>query len=121
MPDDPMEWLHRNDNYVPARVGGYRTVETPHTQGNLLGLLLLRHCTRVQKIKSSFIIINVDECPASDGSSSRDKLLRDRERYINMSEQDREELLQRHREHKRHAKLIMKDREETDMPTANQG
>ena len=93
----------------------------PHTQGNLLGLLLLRHCTRVQKIKSSFIIINIAECPASDGSSSRDKLLRDRERYINMSEQDREELLQRHREHKRHAKLIMKDREETDMPTANQG
>jgi len=67
------------------------------------------------------MIINIDECPASDGSSSRDNLLRDRERYINMSEQDREELLQRHREHKRHAKLIMKGREETDMPTANQG
>jgi len=59
MPDDPMEWLHRNDNYVIARVSGHRTVETPHTQGNLLGLLLLCHCTRVQKIKSSFIIINI--------------------------------------------------------------
>ena len=38
MTDDPMEWLHRNDNYMLARVSGHRTVATPHTQGNLLGV-----------------------------------------------------------------------------------
>ena len=57
MLDDPMEWLHRNDNYVPARVSGHHTVETPHTQGNLLGLLLL--CRRLSPLLSLLTLMNV--------------------------------------------------------------
>ena len=36
MTDDPMDRLHKKDNYMPARVSGHRTVATPHTQGNLI-------------------------------------------------------------------------------------
>ena len=49
--DDPDEWLHRNDNYVPLRVSGHRTVAPPHTQGNLLGVCMLLISTRGINIK----------------------------------------------------------------------
>ena len=55
------------------------------------------------------------------GSSSRDKLLKNRETYINMCDQKQEELLQRNRDYKRHSKLIKAEPEETDVPTITQG
>ena len=56
IPDDPVEWLHRNDNYVPLRVSSHRTVATPHTEGIGLGVSLLLHSTRVINIKFSYFI-----------------------------------------------------------------
>ena len=113
IPDDPMEWLHRNDNYVPLCVSGHRIVATPHTQGNLLGLSLLLHSTCLLNIKFHVIIA----CLVLGGSSSRDKLWKNRERYINLCDQKQEELLQLNRDYKRHCKLMTVEPEQTDMPT----
>ncbi|KAG2571052.1 hypothetical protein PVAP13_7KG062700 [Panicum virgatum] len=79
-PDDPIEWLHRNDNYVPVRVTSYSTTTN---SGN-----------------SSFMNrpSSIATVPSQGGSSSRDKLLKNRERYINMSHQKKDELLQQNRE-----------------------
>jgi len=114
-----MEWLHRNDNYVPLRVSGHRIVATPHTQGIILGQSLLLHSTRLLNIKFQVIIA----CLVVGGSSSSsgDKLWKNRERYINMGYQKQEELLQRNRDYKRHSKLIRAEPEETDVPTITQG
>jgi len=115
-----MEWLHRNDNYVPLRVSGHRIVATPHTQGIILGLSLLLHSTRLLNIKFQVIIA----CLVVGGSSSSsgDKLWKNRERYINMGDQKQEELLQRNRDYKMHCNLIMTaEAEQTDMPTITQG
>ncbi|RLN29788.1 hypothetical protein C2845_PM05G23010 [Panicum miliaceum] len=98
IPDDPMEWLHRNDNFVPRRISGDPAIASDHSI-----------CTTGPSTRAPL--------QNQAGSSSKDKRLKDRERYINMGDQNKKELLQRNGEYKKCAGLIMSDQEQTPVPT----
>ena len=59
--------------------------------------------------------------PVTDGSSSRDRLQKRMERYNNMSNHKKEELLLRNREYKRHSKLNIEGPAQTPLPTTCTG
>ncbi|KAL6615116.1 hypothetical protein ACP70R_037386 [Stipagrostis hirtigluma subsp. patula] len=76
--DDPMDWLHRNDNYVR-------------------GLLLGDSATRSSEPK-------VRDAFGNEGSTSKDKLLMRRERYNKMDDSSKEILLDKMKEYTRESR-----------------